>query len=100
MWTGRKTLLVILASLLALAVVKALQRGAENLAEGQALPAARVAHGCDARYMGHCVPIASDVDCEGGDGNGPGYVSGPFLYGGNDAYGLDRDNDGIACEPR
>ncbi len=31
---------------------------------------------CDPNYSG-CVPIASDVDCAGGSGNGPAYVRGP-----------------------
>lgn len=45
-----------------------------------------------------CVPIASDVDCAGGGGNGPAYVRGPIRVIGSDIYGLDRDGDGIACE--
>ena len=31
---------------------------------------------CDPNYGGGCVPIASDVDCAGGSGNGPAYVKG------------------------
>jgi hypothetical protein len=31
---------------------------------------------CDPNYSGACVPIASDVDCASGSGNGPAYVSG------------------------
>ena len=54
--------------------------------------------GCDPNYTG-CVPIASDVDCAGGSGNGPAYVYGPVQVIGNDVYGLDgNDNDGIGCE--
>ncbi|GAB2476904.1 hypothetical protein [Jatrophihabitans fulvus] len=45
-----------------------------------------------------CIPIGSDVDCEGGSGNGPRYVSGPIYVTGSDPYDLDRDGDGIACE--
>lgn len=45
-----------------------------------------------------CVPIASDVDCAGGSGNGPEYVRGPVRVIGPDVYGLDRDGDGIGCE--
>jgi resuscitation-promoting factor RpfB len=45
-----------------------------------------------------CVPIASDVDCAGGSGNGPAYVEGPIYVTGDDPYDLDRDGDGIACE--
>lgn len=54
--------------------------------------------GCDPNYAGACVPIASDVDCAGGSGNGPAYVRGPVRVAGQDIYGLDRDNDGIGCE--
>lgn len=52
---------------------------------------------CDPNYE-PCVPVASDVDCAGGSGNGPAYVRGPVRVVGRDIYGLDRDNDGIGCE--
>ncbi|WP_432886924.1 G5 domain-containing protein [Kribbella sp. CA-245084] len=52
---------------------------------------------CDPNYSG-CVPIASDVDCSGGSGNGPEYVAGPIEVIGTDIYRLDSDHDGIACE--
>jgi hypothetical protein len=52
---------------------------------------------CDPNYSG-CVPIASDVDCSGGSGNGPAYVKGPVQVIGRDIYGLDRDGDGWGCE--
>ncbi|MEU7850536.1 G5 domain-containing protein [Micromonospora parva] len=52
---------------------------------------------CDKNYSG-CVPIASDVDCAGGSGNGPAYVSGPIKVIGDDIYDLDRDGDGTACD--
>ena len=52
---------------------------------------------CDPNYSG-CVPIASDVDCAGGSGNGPAYVKGPVRVIGQDIYRLDRDRDGIGCE--
>jgi uncharacterized protein YabE (DUF348 family) len=52
---------------------------------------------CDPNYSG-CVPIASDVDCVGGSGNGPAYVEGPVEVTGTDIYDLDRDGDGIACD--
>jgi hypothetical protein len=45
-----------------------------------------------------CVPVASDVDCAGGSGNGPAYVQGPVKVVGPDVYGLDADHDGIGCE--
>jgi len=53
--------------------------------------------GCDPNYSG-CVPIASDVDCSGGSGNGPAYVQGPVTVVGSDIYGLDSDSDGVGCE--
>lgn len=53
---------------------------------------------CDPNYSGACVPIASDVDCAGGSGNGPAYVRGPVYVIGYDIYGLDRDGDGVGCE--
>jgi hypothetical protein len=55
---------------------------------------------CDPNYAGACVPIAADVDCAGGSGNGPAYVRGPVEVIGNDIYGLDRDQDGTGCEGR
>ena len=62
-----------------------------------AAPAASA--GCHASYSGACVPTGfSDVDCAGGSGNGPGYVSGKrFQVVGPDVYGLDNDGDGVAC---
>lgn len=53
---------------------------------------------CDPNYAGACVPIASDVDCAGGSGNGPAYVAGPVQVIGTDIYGLDRDGDGVGCQ--
>jgi hypothetical protein len=52
---------------------------------------------CDPNYV-PCVPIASDVDCAGGSGNGPEYVGGPVTVIGVDIYGLDGDGDLIGCE--
>jgi uncharacterized protein YabE (DUF348 family) len=57
----------------------------------------KAASNCDPNYSG-CVPIASDVDCAGGSGNGPAYVDGPIRVTGTDIYDLDSDGDGIACE--
>ncbi|MBZ5740571.1 G5 domain-containing protein [Nocardioides mangrovi] len=51
---------------------------------------------CDRNYSG-CVPFASDVDCAGGGGDGPGYLDHPVRVIGIDVYDLDRDRDGIAC---
>ncbi|MBB3040769.1 G5 domain-containing protein [Nocardioides soli] len=52
---------------------------------------------CDPNYSG-CVPIASDVDCAGGSGDGPAYVRGPVRVIGSDIYGLDADGDGWGCD--
>jgi len=52
---------------------------------------------CDPNYGG-CVPIAYDVDCAGGSGDGPAYVSGPVRVIGSDIYDLDRDGDGWGCD--
>ncbi|GLS88873.1 hypothetical protein GCM10010873_38470 [Cypionkella aquatica] len=56
------------------------------------------AQSCDENYEGVCVPVASDVDCANGSGNGPEYVEGPVYIVGRDIYKLDRDGDGVACE--
>ena len=57
----------------------------------------KVAAQCDPNYT-PCVPIASDVDCLGGTGDGPAYVQGPVYVIGTDIYHLDSDHDGIGCE--
>jgi len=62
-----------------------------------AQPAPAPASACDPNYSG-CVPIASDVDCAGGQGNGPAYVRGPVVVTGSDIYGLDADDDAVGCE--
>ncbi|MDT0143225.1 G5 domain-containing protein [Microbacterium sp. PRC9] len=54
---------------------------------------------CDSNYADACVPIDSDVDCAGGSGNGPSYFNGIARVVGSDIYDLDRDGDGLACEP-
>jgi hypothetical protein len=64
----------------------AAQRAAEEAA--QAPPAQ--SDGCDPNYSG-CVPIyPPDVNCP--------EVAGPVDSLGSDPHGLDRDNDGVACE--
>jgi hypothetical protein len=45
-----------------------------------------------------CISPGSDVDCAGGSGNGPRYVSGPVTVTGDDPYGLDKDHNGVGCE--
>lgn len=63
-----------------------------------AAPKQQASSNCDSNYSGGCVPIDSDVDCGGGSGNGPSYFYGTAKVVGYDAYDLDRDNNGIACE--
>lgn len=60
--------------------------------------ATAAAQECHPSYEGQCVPIARDVDCAGGSGNGPAYTRGPVKVVGPDVYGLDRDGDGWGCE--
>jgi outer membrane biosynthesis protein TonB len=60
-------------------------------------PPEQPAASCNANYT-PCVPNDSDVDCQGGSGNGPSYVRGPVQVIGSDVYGLDSDDDGIGCE--
>jgi resuscitation-promoting factor RpfB len=59
---------------------------------------------CQESYPDDCLdPTAYDYDCEGGEGDGPEYVAGPVTVDHSvddpDPFGLDRDGDGIACEP-
>ncbi len=58
----------------------------------------QVTASCDPNHSGACVPIASDVDCAGGSGNGPAYVEGPVTVIGTDIYRLDSDGDSIGCK--
>ncbi|TCJ93420.1 hypothetical protein DFR71_5265 [Nocardia alba] len=70
------------------------------VAIGIALPPAATAEPpgphCHSSYD-PCVPIASDVDCEGLGGDGPMFT-GPVRVIGPDEYGLDDNNDGFGCE--
>lgn len=61
-------------------------------------PRVQASSSCDPNYSGACVPIASDVDCSSGTGNGPAYVVGPITVVGVDIYDLDRDGNGTGCE--
>lgn len=45
-----------------------------------------------------CLEPGPDVDCEGGEGNGPRYVAGPVYVNGSDPYDLDYEGDGVGCE--
>lgn len=60
-------------------------------------PAPKPRDNCHPSYE-PCVPVVSDVDCDGGSGNGPAYVQGPIRVVGPDVYDLDRNGDGVACE--
>mgnify|MGYP001075219972 CR=1 FL=1 len=60
-------------------------------------PPAAAPGNCDPNYAEACVPIASDVDCVGGKGNGPAYFDGVARVVGRDIYKLDGDGDGWAC---
>jgi hypothetical protein len=54
---------------------------------------------CDPSYEGACLdPSSSDYDCEGGSGDGPDYT-GTVTVVGDDHFGLDRDGDGVGCQP-
>lgn len=54
---------------------------------------------CDPNYAGACLkPDSPDYDCAGGSGDGPDYT-GEVRVVGDDHYDLDRDGDGIGCEP-
>lgn len=89
--------------ILAFGMVQACSSGASNTsktANGRNLnntETSAMSPQCDPNYSG-CVPIASDVDCAGGKGDGPAYVKGPVKVIGKDIYRLDREGDGIGCE--
>lgn len=54
---------------------------------------------CHPSYDGCLTPGIGDYDCAGGSGDGPNYVAGPVYVTGYDEYDLDRDGDGVGCEP-
>jgi endonuclease YncB( thermonuclease family) len=61
-------------------------------------PTPEPAANCHPSYQGACLdPGLSDYDCQGGEGNGPGYT-GTVTIVGPDEYGLDGDDDGVGCE--
>jgi hypothetical protein len=61
-------------------------------------PPPPAAPACHASYTEACVPVASDVDCAWGSGDGPAYLDGVARVVGPDVYDLDRNDDGWACE--
>jgi hypothetical protein len=56
-----------------------------------------LASGCNANYT-PCVPNDSDVDCQGGSGNGPSYVRGPVQVSARTSTASTADDDGVGCE--
>jgi resuscitation-promoting factor RpfB len=52
----------------------------------------------DCQGYSPCIPPGPDVDCLGGTGDGPRFVSGPVRVTGSDPYGLDSDGNGVGCE--
>jgi hypothetical protein len=84
----RKAIAFAAAVVVALAATAAVVLPAEAQENGQ----------CDPNYD-PCVPIASDVDCLGGSGDGPEFVAGPVTVIGEDIYGLDDGGEpGVGCE--
>ena len=63
------------------------------------VPTAPLAENCTPGYS-PCIPPGPDVDCAGGNGNGPRYVEGPITvdHTHGDPYDLDRDRDNVGCE--
>ena len=76
---------------------KAADRHNSNETNASVPPPQTTVSQCDPNYS-ECVPIASDVDCAGGRGNGPAYVKGPVRVIGKDIYKLDGNHNGIGCE--
>jgi len=76
---------------------KAADRSTSNETPASVPPRTSASIQCDPNYSG-CVPVASDVDCAGGRGNGPEYVKGPVRVIGKDIYKLDGNHNGIGCE--
>lgn len=72
--------------------------GIAAVATGVAVAAACSGGGCTG-YSAPYLPSSGDYDCWGGGGDGPNYVRGPIRLTGRDIYDLDRDGDGIGCEP-
>lgn len=68
-------------------------------APAEPVEAAPAETGCDPSYEGACLdPTASDYDCAGGSGDGPEYT-GTVTVVGDDHFDLDRDGDGVGCQP-
>jgi hypothetical protein len=68
----------------------AAQRRRERQVAAQPSPEPSAGNSCDPNYSGCVPPYPPDVNCP--------QVDGPVQVLGSDPHGLDRDNDGIACE--
>jgi hypothetical protein len=78
---------------------RARQRAEASAAQTAPTSTPTPAPNCDPNYQGACLdPNAVDYDCAGGSGNGPKYT-GEVRVVGVDHYELDRNGDGIGCEP-
>jgi PASTA domain len=63
-------------------------------------PPTAPARNCHPSYEGDCLKVGiGDYDCAGGSGNGPNYAQGTVRVVGPDEFDLDRDDDGLGCEP-
>lgn len=72
---------------------------ASTAANSTTAPTTPPASNCHPSYTGACVPNdGRDVDCDGGEGDGPHYVKGPVRVVGTDVFGLDGNGDGVGCE--
>jgi hypothetical protein len=85
----RLGLAILAASLLAIGTI-----GAPTLTQTV------MAVGCTPGYSPCIANKASDVDCNGGSGNGPRYTKRGVVYHvtGSDRYRLDADHDHWGCE--
>jgi len=72
--------------------------GVAVVALGAAAVAACSGGGCGG-YSAPYTYASGDYDCWGGGGDGPYFVRGPIRLSGQDIHDLDRDGDGVGCEP-
>ena len=86
-WQARAVVPILLASVIVLA-------GAWGFTQQEprnATLAAEAPRACHRSYVGRCLPIGRDVDCD--------EVGGTVRVVGSDVYLLDVDRDGWGCEP-
>lgn len=89
--------LFILTILVASPVLAASKESSNSKSKSSSKKSAKTTAKCDRNYE-KCVPVASDVDCKPGNGNGPKYLSTSKRVIKKDVYRLDADKDRIACE--